>query len=35
MIGRLTRSSLERFDRYTLEVFNPAAPDRTRDDHSA
>jgi hypothetical protein len=34
-IGRFTRSSLERFDRYTLEVFNPDAPRRTRDDHSA
>jgi hypothetical protein len=34
-IGRFTRSSLERFDRYTLEVFNPGAPCRTRDDHSA
>jgi len=30
-IGRFTRSSLERFDRYTLEVFNPGAPYRTRD----
>jgi hypothetical protein len=34
-MGRFTRRSLARFDRYTLEVFNPAAPDRTRDDHSA
>ena len=30
-VGRFTRRSLERFDRYTLEVFNPGAPYRTRD----
>jgi hypothetical protein len=29
-IGRFTRSPLARFDRYTLEVFNPGAPYRTR-----
>jgi hypothetical protein len=27
-LRRITRSSLERFDRYTLEVFNPGAPYR-------
>jgi hypothetical protein len=27
-MGRLTRRSLKRFDRYTLDVFNPGAPDR-------
>ncbi len=27
-MGRLTRRSLDRFDRYTLEVFNPASPHR-------
>ena len=25
-LGRITRSSLRRFDRYTLDVFNPRAP---------
>jgi hypothetical protein len=25
-LGRLTRRSLERFDRYTLDVFNPRPP---------
>ena len=25
-LGRLTRSSLHRLDRYTLDVFNPGAP---------
>ena len=25
-LGRITRSSLHRFDRYTLDVFNPGAP---------
>ena len=25
-MGRFTRRSLDRFDRYTLEVFNPASP---------
>jgi hypothetical protein len=34
-IGSFTQNSLERFDRYTLEVFNPGAPYRTRNDHSA
>lgn len=29
---RLTRRSLERFDRYTLEVFNPGAPYRPHAD---
>jgi hypothetical protein len=33
-MGRLTRKSLDRFDRYTLEVFNPGAPYRPRDDRS-
>lgn len=27
-MGRFTRQSLDRFDRYTLEVFNPASPYR-------
>ena len=27
-MGRFTRRSLDRFDRYTLEVFNPASPYR-------
>jgi hypothetical protein len=31
-MGRFTRSSLERFDRYTLDVFNPGGPYRSRDD---
>ena len=25
-LGRITRRSLSRFDRYTLDVFNPGAP---------
>jgi hypothetical protein len=25
-LGRITRHSLSRFDRYTLDVFNPGAP---------
>ncbi len=29
-IGRFTRSSLDRFDRYTLDVFNPGMPYRPR-----
>jgi hypothetical protein len=31
-VGRFTRSSLERFDRYTLEVFNAGTAYRSRDD---
>jgi hypothetical protein len=31
-VGRFTRRSLERFDRYTLDVFNPGSPYRSRDD---
>jgi hypothetical protein len=31
-MGRLTRSSLHRFDRYTLDVFNAGTPYRTRTD---
>jgi hypothetical protein len=31
-VGRFTRRSLERLDRYTLDVFNPDAPYRSRDD---
>jgi hypothetical protein len=27
-MGRFTRRSLDRFDRYTLDVFNPASPYR-------
>jgi hypothetical protein len=27
-LGRLARTSLRRFDRYTLDVFNPGAPNR-------
>lgn len=27
-MGRFTRRSLKRFDRYTLDVFNSGAPDR-------
>ncbi|TFV92072.1 hypothetical protein E4P40_03805 [Blastococcus sp. CT_GayMR20] len=27
-VGQFTRSSLERFDRYTLDVFNPVPPFR-------
>jgi hypothetical protein len=37
-LGRLTRRSLERFDRYTLDVFNPRPPHALyaqRSDHSA
>ena len=32
-MGRITRSSLDRFDRYTLDVFNAGSPYRS--DHSA
>jgi hypothetical protein len=28
-LGRLTRTSLRRFDRYTLEVFNAGTPYRS------
>ena len=31
-MGRFTRGSIERFDRYTLEVFNAGTSYRTRDD---
>jgi hypothetical protein len=31
-VGRFTRSSIERFDRYALEVFNAGTPYRSRDD---
>ena len=31
-IGRFTRNSLERFDRYTLDVFNAGVPSRSGDD---
>ena len=34
-LGRLTRASLQRFDRYTLDVFNAGSPYRSRDDRSA
>ena len=34
-MGRLTRRSLEGLDRYTLDVFNPGPPFRTRPDRSA
>ncbi|SOE02896.1 hypothetical protein [Blastococcus haudaquaticus] len=34
-LGRLTRESLQRFDRYTLDVFNAGSPYRARDDRSA
>ena len=37
-MGRLTRRSLDRFDRYTLDVFNPRPPHAlyaSRPDHSA
>jgi hypothetical protein len=37
-LGRLTRRSLARFDRYTLDVFNPRPPHALyapRSDHSA
>jgi hypothetical protein len=30
-LGRITRRSLSRFDRYTLDVFNPGAPYGRRD----
>jgi hypothetical protein len=29
-MGRFTRRSLDRFDRYTLEVFNPVSPYRPK-----
>ncbi len=31
-LGRLTRRSLDRFDRYTLDVFNPGVPYRPNTD---
>jgi hypothetical protein len=31
-MGRLTRRSLDRFDRYTLDVFTPGHPDRPQAD---
>ena len=31
-MGRFTRRSLARFDRYTLEVFNPGPPFRPQND---
>jgi hypothetical protein len=31
-VGRFTRRSLARFDRYTLEVFNPGSPFRPQTD---
>jgi len=31
-MGRFTRRSLDRFDRYTLDVFNPGAPYRPNTD---
>ena len=34
-MGRLTRQSLAGLDRYTLDVFNPGPPFRTRPDRSA
>lgn len=34
-LGRVTRASLQRFDRYTLDVFNAGTPLRSRDDRSA
>jgi hypothetical protein len=34
-VGSFTRRSLERFDRYTLDVFNAGHHYRTRDDRSA
>jgi hypothetical protein len=34
-VGRFTRRSLERFDRYTLDVFNAGVSDRYRGDRSA
>jgi hypothetical protein len=34
-VGRFTRRSLARFDRYTLDVFNAGVPLRPRDDRSA
>ena len=33
-VGRFTRRSLERFDRYTLDVFNAGVPYRSVDDRS-
>ncbi len=33
-VGRFTRRSLERFDRYTLDVFNAGTPYRSQDDRS-
>jgi hypothetical protein len=34
-VGRFTRRSLERFDRYTLDVFNAGVPYRSGTDRSA
>jgi hypothetical protein len=34
-VGSFARRSLERFDRYTLDVFNAGTPYRSRDDRSA
>jgi len=34
-VGRFTRRSLERFDRYTLDVFNAGVPYRSGDDRQA
>jgi hypothetical protein len=34
-VGRFTRRSLERIDRYTLDVLNAGGPDRYRGDRSA
>ena len=34
-VGSFTRRSLERFDRYTLDVFNAGAPYRSREDRQA
>jgi hypothetical protein len=31
-MGRFTRRSLDRFDRYTLEAFNPGPPYRSAAD---
>lgn len=33
-LSRFTRRSLERFDRYTLDVFNAGRPYRSQDDRS-
>jgi hypothetical protein len=33
-MSRITRSSLDRFDRYTLDVFNPRSPYRARPESS-